>query len=95
MMTSRSCAQFLDLFWRGDDLVATIQVMHHNPAGAAVRDLYLSGERCAFVDDMNDACIFCDARLTLALPRVQRGAGQPRLGHADGRPRQRRCRRGQ
>ncbi len=42
------CAlQFLDLRWDGNDLVATILVMHHTRAGAAVRDLYLNGERYA------------------------------------------------
>jgi hypothetical protein len=80
------CMQFLDIDWRGNDVVATIRVLHQSCAGATVRDMYLDGERCA-----TNACFFvlCSSaelptaaysaqhlllytcQLTRALPRVR------------------------
>ena len=37
--------QFLDIWWEGNDLHATIQVLP-TAAGAVVRDICLNGERC-------------------------------------------------
>ena len=40
-----SSFQFLDIWWEGNDLHATIQVLP-TAAGAVVRDICLNGERC-------------------------------------------------
>jgi hypothetical protein len=37
--------QFLELWWRGNDLMGTIQVLH-TAAGDTIRNLLLAGERC-------------------------------------------------
>ncbi len=38
-------AQFLEFWWEGNDLHATLAVLN-TPAGAAIRNLCLAGERC-------------------------------------------------
>jgi hypothetical protein len=37
----------LDLWWQGNDLHATVQVLKTRQ-GALVRDTYLAGRKCAF-----------------------------------------------
>jgi hypothetical protein len=45
-LTPRSrIAQFLEFWWEGNDLHATLAVLN-TPAGAAIRNLCLAGERC-------------------------------------------------